>query len=86
MNKNLYRKIFSKRLGMLIAVAETTKAQGKAPGESKASGNAFSAEIIPDALALPSPFAPLSPGALPWALVVSATAISIPRRLLKILR
>ena len=38
MNRNRYRTIFSKRLGMRIAVAETTKAQGKSSGRSPGSG------------------------------------------------
>ncbi|MDR2001280.1 MAG: ESPR domain-containing protein, partial [Zoogloeaceae bacterium] len=33
MNKLCYRKIFSKRLGMLVAVAECTRSQGKHAGE-----------------------------------------------------
>ncbi|MDR2000425.1 MAG: ESPR domain-containing protein, partial [Zoogloeaceae bacterium] len=33
MNKLRYRKIFSKRLGMLVAVAECTRSQGKHAGE-----------------------------------------------------
>ena len=36
MNKNRFRRVFSKRLGMLVAVAEDAKSQGKAPGEGSA--------------------------------------------------
>jgi fibronectin-binding autotransporter adhesin len=50
MNSNRYRTIFSKRLGMLVAVAETTKAQGKGssavPGSGARVGRAAS---CPDA-------------------------------------
>ena len=38
MNKNRYRRVFSKRLGMLVAVAENVKSQGKQPGESGSVG------------------------------------------------
>jgi filamentous hemagglutinin family protein len=38
MNKNRFRRVFSKRLGMLVAVAEDVVSQGKAPGEGTASG------------------------------------------------
>lgn len=34
MNKNLYRLVFSKKLGALVAVAETTVSQGKSAGET----------------------------------------------------
>ncbi|MEI5998823.1 filamentous hemagglutinin N-terminal domain-containing protein [Paraburkholderia bengalensis] len=34
MNKNRFRRVFSKRLGMLVAVAENVVSQGKAAGES----------------------------------------------------
>ncbi len=37
MNKNRFRRVFSKRLGMLVAVAEDVVSQGKAPGEGTAS-------------------------------------------------
>ncbi|WP_350029077.1 ESPR-type extended signal peptide-containing protein [Caballeronia sp. GAFFF1] len=33
MNKNRFRRVFSKRLGMLVAVAEDVVSQGKTPGE-----------------------------------------------------
>ncbi|MPW22011.1 hypothetical protein GCT13_35480 [Paraburkholderia sp. CNPSo 3157] len=36
MNKNRFRRVFSKRLGMLVAVAENVMSQGKQPGESTA--------------------------------------------------
>ncbi|MGN8554347.1 UNVERIFIED_CONTAM: filamentous hemagglutinin N-terminal domain-containing protein, partial [Microbacterium sp. SLM126] len=36
MNKNRYRRVFSKHLGMLVAVAENVKSRGKAPGEGAA--------------------------------------------------
>src|SRR5688500_9191695 len=35
MNRDRYRTIFSKRLGMLVAVAETTRTQGKNSGASR---------------------------------------------------
>src|SRR5687768_6533636 len=38
MNNNRYRRIFSKRLGMLVAVAETSMAQGKGSGGVPGSG------------------------------------------------
>ncbi len=34
MNKNLYRLVFSKKVGTLVAVAETTVSQGKSAGET----------------------------------------------------
>lgn len=34
MNKNRFRRVFSKRLGMLVAVAENVTSQGKQAGES----------------------------------------------------
>ena len=34
MNKNRFRRVFSKRLGMLVAVAENVTSQGKTAGES----------------------------------------------------
>jgi filamentous hemagglutinin family protein len=40
MNKNRFRRVFSKRLGMLVAVAEDVVSQGKTPGEGAASGAA----------------------------------------------
>ncbi|MDR5740318.1 filamentous hemagglutinin N-terminal domain-containing protein [Caballeronia sp. LZ016] len=43
MNKNRFRRVFSKRLGMLVAVAEDVTSQGKAPGEG-AGPQASSAE------------------------------------------
>ncbi|KAI3593465.1 putative hemagglutinin-related protein [Cupriavidus sp. U2] len=39
MNKNRYRRVFSKRLGMLVAVAENVKSQGKRPGEGGGDAN-----------------------------------------------
>jgi len=39
MNKNRYRRVFSKRLGMLVAVAENVKSQGKCPGEGGSTGD-----------------------------------------------
>lgn len=38
MNKNRFRTIFSKRLGMLVAVEETATSQGKHPGEGGGAG------------------------------------------------
>ncbi|HWT37985.1 MAG TPA: filamentous hemagglutinin N-terminal domain-containing protein, partial [Paraburkholderia sp.] len=38
MNKNRFRRVFSKRLGMLVAVAENVVSQGKAAGESSSAG------------------------------------------------
>ncbi|MFM0008025.1 filamentous hemagglutinin N-terminal domain-containing protein [Paraburkholderia dipogonis] len=38
MNKNRFRRVFSKRLGMLVAVAENVASQGKQAGESSAAG------------------------------------------------
>ena len=38
MNKNLYRLVFSKKFGALIAVAETTVSQGKNAGETAGAG------------------------------------------------
>lgn len=38
MNRNRYRTIFNKRLGMLVPVAEVTKAQGKGSGADTAEG------------------------------------------------
>jgi filamentous hemagglutinin family protein len=38
MNRDRYRTIFSKRLGMLVAVAETTRAQGKNSGGGRSDG------------------------------------------------
>ncbi|HZV61579.1 MAG TPA: autotransporter-associated beta strand repeat-containing protein [Methylophilaceae bacterium] len=37
MNRNMYRTIFSKRLGMLVPVAEVAKAQGKGTGKGNGS-------------------------------------------------
>ncbi|WP_250497425.1 MULTISPECIES: two-partner secretion domain-containing protein [Caballeronia] len=39
MNKNRFRRVFSKRHGMLVAVAEDVTSQGKAPGEGNASSS-----------------------------------------------
>ncbi|MDR2876084.1 MAG: ESPR domain-containing protein, partial [Methylobacillus sp.] len=44
MNQHSFKKIFSKRLGALVAVGEQVKSQGKQPGTSDA-----------EALTLPSP-------------------------------
>ncbi|WP_244817705.1 filamentous hemagglutinin N-terminal domain-containing protein [Caballeronia sp. Lep1P3] len=44
MNQNRYRRVFSKRLGMLVAVAENVVSQGKAPGEGSASSAASSGQ------------------------------------------
>ncbi|WP_020071307.1 beta strand repeat-containing protein, partial [Paraburkholderia caledonica] len=38
MNKNRFRRVFSKRLGMLVAVAENVASQGKQAGESAGVG------------------------------------------------
>ncbi|MDR2875369.1 MAG: hypothetical protein LBV44_05510, partial [Methylobacillus sp.] len=38
MNANRFKRIFSKRLGMLIAVGEQTKTQGKEPGQGDTAG------------------------------------------------
>ncbi len=38
MNKNRFRRVFSKRLGMLVAVAENVSSQGKQAGESAGVG------------------------------------------------
>jgi hypothetical protein len=37
MNRNRFRRVFSKRHGMLVAVAEDVNSQGKAAGEGAAS-------------------------------------------------
>jgi len=39
MNKGRFRKVFSKRLGMLVAVEETAKSQGKQPGDGDGAGS-----------------------------------------------
>ncbi|MFP3243645.1 MAG: ESPR domain-containing protein, partial [Paraburkholderia sp.] len=44
MNKNRFRTIFSKRLGMLVAVEETATSQGKRPGEG-AGADAGAADV-----------------------------------------
>nr|WP_315595444.1 filamentous hemagglutinin N-terminal domain-containing protein [uncultured Cupriavidus sp.] len=36
MNKNLFRRVFNRHLGMLVAVAENVKGQGKRTGETRA--------------------------------------------------
>ena len=46
MNKNRFRRVFSKRLGMLVAVAEDVASQGKAPGEGSAAQVAPASGII----------------------------------------
>jgi filamentous hemagglutinin family protein len=46
MNKSSYRKIFSKRLGMLVAVAESAHSQGKHAGEGPAGGETISGRVV----------------------------------------
>ncbi|MCA3187841.1 MAG: hypothetical protein INH13_30310, partial [Cupriavidus sp.] len=46
MNKNRYRRVFSKRLGMLVAVAENVKSQGKTPGESSGANDGGSFGVV----------------------------------------
>ena len=43
MNKNLYRLVFSKKFGALVAVAETTVSQGKSAGETVGEGALYAA-------------------------------------------
>jgi filamentous hemagglutinin family protein len=45
MNKNRFRRVFSKRHGMLVAVAEDVSSQGKAPGEGASAGVALAPEL-----------------------------------------
>jgi hypothetical protein len=46
MNKNRFRRVFSKRLGMLVAVAEDVASQGKAPGEGSAAQVAPASSVV----------------------------------------
>ncbi|MDR0480042.1 MAG: filamentous hemagglutinin N-terminal domain-containing protein, partial [Burkholderiaceae bacterium] len=46
MNKLRYRKIFSKRLGMLVAVAECVRSQGKRAGEGSGGGSHSGSQIV----------------------------------------
>ncbi|MEM5436657.1 filamentous hemagglutinin N-terminal domain-containing protein [Paraburkholderia diazotrophica] len=46
MNKNRFRRVFSKRLGMLVAVAENVMSQGKQPGEGTAAAGGAELGVI----------------------------------------
>src|SRR5689334_17537268 len=46
MNKNRFRRVFSKRHGMLVAVAENVNSQGKAQGEGAAASATPAEDVL----------------------------------------
>jgi len=69
MNRNLYRTIFSKRLGMLVPVAETVRATGKSTGSGATSvANLWSGVVW---VRLPSRLKPIISGLVAAASVLN---------------
>ncbi len=69
MNKNLFRIIFNKRRGQLMAVAETSSSQGKGSrGEAVTSGHPATAEYATVAISTLSLSVLCALGAVLWAL------------------
>ena len=60
MNKNQYRLVFSKKLDMLVAVAEITSAQGKAIGSAALTGIGLGGGLLGLSLAISNVFAQTS--------------------------
>ncbi len=60
MNKNQYRLVFSKKLDMLVAVAEITSAQGKAVGQAALMGIGLGVGLLGLSLAVSNVFAQTS--------------------------
>ncbi|MDM8359765.1 ESPR domain-containing protein, partial [Pandoraea communis] len=46
MNKNRFRKVFSERLGMLVAVGENAKGRSKGQGEDIGGGSVIDTHVV----------------------------------------